>query len=298
MAEAGGSHAQRDLFDQILLDAAIKGGRAASAQQMLELRAHGGPRRCAGQCRACRRVRPTGLTGTRRAGAGACPAHAHPTSCLRPMRGISMSSDATENLFKAIDGRRDELVELTRALIRFPTVNPPGEAYRPCAEIHRRTHARPRVRRRLCACGGHTRRRRRLPAHQCHCAALWDGSGPCVHFNSHIDVVQSGRGWTLDPFAAVVKDGRVYGRGACDMKGGLAASIIAGRGVDRLHRGVAGNARDFQAPSMKSRADTAECTTWQSAAGFLRRAWITSSFPNRSMSIAFASGIAACGGQR
>ena len=51
--------------------------------------------------------------------------------------------------------------------------------------------------------------------------------GPCVHFNSHIDVVQPGGGWTLDPFAAVVRGGRVYGRGACDMKGGLAASIIA-----------------------------------------------------------------------
>jgi hypothetical protein len=38
MAEAGGSHAQRDLFEQILLDAAIKSGRAAAAQQVLELR--------------------------------------------------------------------------------------------------------------------------------------------------------------------------------------------------------------------------------------------------------------------
>jgi hypothetical protein len=38
MAEAGGSHAQRDLFEQILLDAAIKGGRLTAAQQMLELR--------------------------------------------------------------------------------------------------------------------------------------------------------------------------------------------------------------------------------------------------------------------
>ena len=46
-----------------------------------------------------------------------------------------MSTDPTENLFKAIDERRDELVDLTRALIRFPTVNPPGEAYRPCAEF-------------------------------------------------------------------------------------------------------------------------------------------------------------------
>jgi succinyl-diaminopimelate desuccinylase len=51
--------------------------------------------------------------------------------------------------------------------------------------------------------------------------------GPCVHFNSHIDVVETGDGWTKDPFAADLIDGKVYGRGACDMKGGLAASIIA-----------------------------------------------------------------------
>ena len=38
MAEAGGSHAQRDLFEQILLDTAIKSGRSATAQQMLEQR--------------------------------------------------------------------------------------------------------------------------------------------------------------------------------------------------------------------------------------------------------------------
>ena len=52
-------------------------------------------------------------------------------------------------------------------------------------------------------------------------------SGPTVHFNSHIDVVEAGEGWTVDPFAGVVRDGKVFGRGACDMKGGLAASIIA-----------------------------------------------------------------------
>ncbi|HEY8948184.1 MAG TPA: acetylornithine deacetylase/succinyl-diaminopimelate desuccinylase family protein, partial [Rhizomicrobium sp.] len=51
--------------------------------------------------------------------------------------------------------------------------------------------------------------------------------GPCVHFNSHIDVVQTGAGWTVDPFGGEVKDGKVYGRGACDMKGGLAASVVA-----------------------------------------------------------------------
>ena len=40
-------------------------------------------------------------------------------------------------------------------------------------------------------------------------------------------MVEAGEGWSVDPFAGVIKDGRVYGRGACDMKGGLAASIVA-----------------------------------------------------------------------
>jgi len=138
-----------------------------------------------------------------------------------------MPRDPTENLFKAIDERRDDLIELTRALIRFPTVNPPGEAYRACAEfIGDRLRARGFTVDYVHAAGtpGDTERYPRINVIARRASAA---PGPCVHFNSHIDVVQSGAGWTLDPFAAVVKDGRVYGRGACDMKGGLAASIIA-----------------------------------------------------------------------
>jgi succinyl-diaminopimelate desuccinylase len=138
-----------------------------------------------------------------------------------------MSTDPTENLFKAIEERREELVDLTRALIRFPTVNPPGEAYRPCAEfIGERLRARGFAIDYVHAAGtpGDSEHYPRINVIARRVGAA---PGPCVHFNSHIDVVQSGGGWTLDPFAAVVKDGRVYGRGACDMKGGLAASIIA-----------------------------------------------------------------------
>jgi succinyl-diaminopimelate desuccinylase len=47
--------------------------------------------------------------------------------------------------------------------------------------------------------------------------------------------VEAGEGWSVDPFAGVVRDGRVYGRGACDMKGGLAASIIAAEGFMAVH---------------------------------------------------------------
>ena len=133
----------------------------------------------------------------------------------------------TENLVKIIEARREELVELARALIRFPTVNPPGEAYQPCAEfIGRRLGARGFAVNYVRAAGtpGDSERYPRVNV-----IARREGNvaGPCVHFNSHIDVVQTGVGWTLDPFAAVIRDGKIYGRGACDMKGGLAASIIA-----------------------------------------------------------------------
>ena len=40
-------------------------------------------------------------------------------------------------------------------------------------------------------------------------------------------LVEVGHGWTKDPFGAELSNGKIYGRGACDMKGGLAASIIA-----------------------------------------------------------------------
>jgi len=56
------------------------------------------------------------------------------------------------------------------------------------------------------------------------------GAGaPALVLNGHVDVVPVGdrRSWRHDPFAAVVESGRLHGRGACDMKGGIAASIIA-----------------------------------------------------------------------
>jgi acetylornithine deacetylase len=55
------------------------------------------------------------------------------------------------------------------------------------------------------------------------------GDGPTLVLNGHVDVVPVGdlAQWTVDPWRATVRDGRVFGRGACDMKGGLACALAA-----------------------------------------------------------------------
>ncbi len=67
-----------------------------------------------------------------------------------------------------------------------------------------------------------------------------DGDGPTVVLLGHVDVVPPGDpdSWDHPPFEPVIADGRLYGRGACDMKSGVVAMIEAGRRlVDNGHAG-------------------------------------------------------------
>jgi putative selenium metabolism hydrolase len=63
------------------------------------------------------------------------------------------------------------------------------------------------------------------------------GDSPTLMFNSHMDTVEvtEPHAWAVDPFEAVVRDGRLYGIGACDMKGGLAATVYGAAALAR-HR--------------------------------------------------------------
>jgi acetylornithine deacetylase len=63
----------------------------------------------------------------------------------------------------------------------------------------------------------------------CVLGAFGSGNGPTLLINAHVDVVPTGEAaaWTRGPFEPHVRDGRLYGRGACDTKGGLAAALHA-----------------------------------------------------------------------
>ncbi len=146
---------------------------------------------------------------------------------------MRVAASATDRVLSAVDAAADELVDFTAALIRIPTVNPPGDAYPDCARA---------IGDRLIACGfdvdyvaaegrpEHTRAHPRVNV-----VGLRRGRSerPAVHLNGHIDVVPPGTGWTVDPFGGEVIGGRIYGRGACDMKAGLAAAVFAAEAIRR-----------------------------------------------------------------
>ncbi len=60
-------------------------------------------------------------------------------------------------------------------------------------------------------------------------ARLENGTGPVFAFNTHMDVVPAGEGWSSDPFRLRESNGNLYGRGSCDAKGPLIAMIEAMR---------------------------------------------------------------------
>ncbi|MBG0738226.1 M20 family metallopeptidase [Paeniglutamicibacter antarcticus] len=66
-------------------------------------------------------------------------------------------------------------------------------------------------------------------------AVLPGGNSPGFLFLGHSDVVPAGAGWEHPPFDPIVRAGRLYGRGSTDMKGGLAAVVIALKALKEAH---------------------------------------------------------------
>jgi succinyl-diaminopimelate desuccinylase len=128
------------------------------------------------------------------------------------------TSEWEQKIIAHIDESKDELVELCQDLIRIPSWD-------------RDTRGEAEV----AHCVGKTLEKRGIQTEYFashpnidNLVATWKASkGKRVLFNGHVDVVPPGEDWTVDPFAAEIRDALIYGRGAMDMKGGMSCMAMA-----------------------------------------------------------------------
>jgi succinyl-diaminopimelate desuccinylase len=142
-----------------------------------------------------------------------------------------------------------EMVELLCELVRIPTVNPPGEHYADFAEHISRVYRSMGYRAQVIEADDHPDHSERFPrvnvlarleGRAAHAPHAGRPGAPCLHFNGHLDVVPAGEGWTVPPFGGLVRDGNIYGRGTCDMKAGIVASLFAVEAIRRAGVRLAG----------------------------------------------------------
>ncbi len=91
------------------------------------------------------------------------------------------------------------------------------------------------------------------------------GSGRSLIINGHIDVVDSGdrSRWASDPFGGELRDGRIYGRGAVDMKGGPCAGAHRSRTVDGDARAAARRSHCSRPVSARRNQSTVLAGGWR-----------------------------------
>jgi succinyl-diaminopimelate desuccinylase len=146
---------------------------------------------------------------------------------------VAAAAVLIDRVLLEVERAADEIVAFTSDLIRIPTVNPPGEYYEDCARFIGDTLAGLGFDIEYFAAVGRPEHTPRYPRLNVVGTRHGLGRGPTVHLNGHFDVVPAGEGWTVDPFGGLVRDGRIFGRGACDMKAGIAAAAFAAEAIRR-----------------------------------------------------------------
>ena len=109
-------------------------------------------------------------------------------------------------------------VALTQRLLGTNTVNPPGNEHAPCDIVEPL----------LVRLGFSTERHSFAPGRETLIARPQRVAGKLLCFTGHLDTVPLGSvPWTTDPWGSTIADGKLYGRGSSDMKGGVAAFLSA-----------------------------------------------------------------------
>lgn len=125
---------------------------------------------------------------------------------------------------------RDELVRLTQELIRIDSVIRPETGNTEASVVH---YIADWIRREL---GVEPLIETVVPARENIIVTIDSGRpGPCLMFEGHTDVVSEGNPhlWQHDPFGGEIEEGKIYGRGSCDMKAGLAINLLTVKAMMR-----------------------------------------------------------------
>jgi acetylornithine deacetylase/succinyl-diaminopimelate desuccinylase family protein len=143
---------------------------------------------------------------------------------------MTKAEDAVNTVWSVLDRDADFATALTGDLVRIPSVNPRFVAD---PAINREAAVQDRIGAELAALGFACDRWDVTPDRP-NIVADWSGSEDrSLLLCGHVDVVPIGveSGWTVDPFGGEIKEGRLYGRGAVDMKSGVVACIAAARAI-------------------------------------------------------------------
>jgi succinyl-diaminopimelate desuccinylase len=134
----------------------------------------------------------------------------------------NMTNIAIETrIVDALAASRDRLIDMSRGLIQAASPNPPGDVAQAAVAAEKLLRGIPGMTiQRVETAPGIVNLIGRLSATR---------SGRRLVFNGHLDTFPIGEdlGWTVPPLDGVVRDGKLFGRGVSDMKGGIAASLLA-----------------------------------------------------------------------
>lgn len=126
-----------------------------------------------------------------------------------------------ERVLRRIEASRDEAIGLLSELVRAESVNPPGDI-RKAADVIMRKARTFTENVEIVSC------EETVPNLF---VTLHPGARPQLLYNGHLDTVPVGdvNNWEVDPFGAVIRENRMFGRGVADMKGGVAAMLMAAK---------------------------------------------------------------------